>query len=308
MAGFRNPITSADVLQPGAVKSEHLADNAVTTPKISDGAATTPKVADELTGKTITGGLIRTAVAGLRAELGTIDLAAVLRMFTGEADETAPGQVILGRISTGPVMELRSPSKGSGHTIVQLAAGEVGEPAIVHVGGFTDAVPSTAVGCQLRIFGRVADRGPSRRLFRTTSMNVAHATVTELTWSTTEQDHHAFAHSDDRILLSTLTRLTIPWAGRWTVGVTCGIDGSATGTRALELFRVRLSDGVHQQVAKAEGKPGDGGRWAATISVPTAMEKGDALRAQVFQDSGGTRVIPGDNPQRSIWATYEGDF
>jgi hypothetical protein len=81
-------VTAAKIAA-GTITANELATGAVTADEIAAGAITASKLsADAITGKTITGGLWRTATSGKRVE---VDTANQVRFYSGIANEDFPG-------------------------------------------------------------------------------------------------------------------------------------------------------------------------------------------------------------------------
>lgn len=86
-------IVAGDI-STGAITTTKLAASAVTATELAAGSVTAAKLdAAAITGKTITGGLFRTAPSGGRVEIDSTTWTKQVRFYTGNAGETAPGIV-----------------------------------------------------------------------------------------------------------------------------------------------------------------------------------------------------------------------
>lgn len=142
--GFRNRLN----FPPGSITDAMLADGSVTGPKLSF---------DAIDGKTITGAKIRTAAPpDLRWEM-TSDSANLLRAFSGDVDETAPGGVEVGNSGSPGSVSVLAPEFANvapaSLILRQIDAGGTSEVVLSSRSGGGTLEDSATPGNNLNWFG-----------------------------------------------------------------------------------------------------------------------------------------------------------
>lgn len=107
-------IVAADIAA-STITAAKIAAGTITATEISAGAITAAKLdAAAITGKTITGGLFRTAASGQRIEIDSATATNLMNFYSGAASETAPGFIKSDVVSGGAYTKIGSPELSGG--------------------------------------------------------------------------------------------------------------------------------------------------------------------------------------------------